>query len=91
MVDDNDRRYDERREAAGPRGRVGNVDHAFWQEQMKMDRITTVRVICMECKAILGMKDGVSVPAGMPAETHGTCPDCDAKIRERQGLKKRGG
>ena len=46
MVDDNDRRYDERREEAGPHGRVGPVDHAYWNEQMEMDREAKACPIC---------------------------------------------
>ncbi len=71
MTDDNDRRYDERREAAGPHGRVGNVDHAFWQDAMEaeIDRESFLIYSGYTIKAhpdgrVLVTKGGVNVMPG---------------------------
>lgn len=83
MVDDNDRRYEERREEAGPNGRVGRIDHARWSDFMEEAKETRAEVVCAWCGTHLGFKD-VVVPEGLPAVTHGICDDCKAEARKEE-------
>ena len=48
----------------------------------------TARIVCCNCKRDMGTKEVAEVP-GLPAITHGICPDCMVKLYgEKTGTEK---